>query len=482
MNGFASRLRRLARRAGSDQRGAVALLLGLLIVPLIGAVGLALDFGNIMTVRSKAQMAADAAALQATGVARDLIKSSDGSDTASAAAIADAKTRAKALFDAHAQQAGLKDYTINVTVTRTGQDLAATAAFTVKSNNFLSKYFGYSSFRAVGGATSNASLPSYSDVYLALDISGSMGIAATQDEMTKLYNAKGKRTAGGTQQASCVFGCHTIESGWSESFSTLASRLGIRLRIDVLRDAVVDMIATAQSDADSAPIYRLALYTMGASADASTWSMNALATLSNNFSTLTAAAKTIDIATPPLTAPQKQNSYINEQLNSFLSTVPTSYDGSSQAKSKKYLFIITDGVRDVPSSFGSCTTPPKRDYAGNKNLSSGRCTNAINPAFCKAFRDKGITVGVLYTTYMPIPDNANTAYNKSTNFNVWFGFEVRDNPVPSSTTTMVYDQVPVSLKSCATDGWFFEASDDVGIEAAMAKMFAQTTNAPSLVN
>lgn len=472
----ASSFARFVRSEG----GNVAMLFGLMLLPMLGSVGLAIDFGTILTARNKAQVAADAAALQASGVARDLIKASDGSDAATAAAIAEAKTRAEKLFKAHADQSGLTGYTATIAVTRTAQNIESKATYTVNANTYVAKIFGQSSYSSSGSAVSASSLPRYSDVYLALDVSGSMGIAASQADMTKLYNAKGKRTNGTTQQLSCVFGCHVVESGWSESYSAVAARLGIKLRIDILREAVLTMIATAESDAESAPIYRLALYTLGASADASTWSLGALEKLTNTFSKLKTSAQTIDIATPPTSAPQKQNSYINEQINSLVSAVGNSYDGASQAKSKKYVFLITDGARDVPPSFGSCTTPPanKAPY----NSSSGRCTNAIDPAKCKLLKDKGVTVGVLNTTYIPIPDDANRPYDKTSNRNFWFGFELRDNLVPGSSTTKIYDRIAPALKECASEGWYFEAADGDAIKVAMAKMFSQTTATPSLTN
>ena len=461
-NGVAPASRRaISRPFLRDDRGAVALIFGLMLLPLLGAIGLAIDFGNVMTARTKAQMAADAAALQATGVARDLMKDGDGSTTSTNSAIADAKTRAAALFNAHAQQSNLKTWTVAVTVTRTGQSLTAKVDYSVTSQNAFGKIFGQPQFKATGSATSAASLPSYSDVYLALDVSGSMGIASNNDEMIKLFQAKGKRTDGTKLQTSCVFGCHTVETdkGWSESFSSVASRLNIRLRIDVLRDAVLDMITTAESDADAAPIYRLGIYTLGATADASTWALNQLSGLTNNFNSLRAVAKTIDIATPPLTAPQKQNTYINEQLAYAAPMLPQSYDGSSQAKSKKYIFIITDGARDVPSSFGSCTAI------------DDRCVNSINSSVCKSFKDKGITVAVLYTTYIPVLSDPAIA---SSGLEYWYKRQMVD--------TGAYAKIAPALKDCASPGWFFEASDDEAITKAMADMFAQTTAAPSLVN
>ncbi|MDR4305557.1 hypothetical protein IHQ68_02830 [Chelatococcus sambhunathii] len=452
MNGSVSWLRPLGRRALSDQRGAVALLLGLLLLPLIGALGLAIDFGNIMTVRTKAQMAADAAALQATGVARDLIKSGDGSVTASNAAIADAKTRAKALFDAHARQLGIKDYTVTVTVTRTGQDLSATADFAVRSPNFLSKYFGFSAFRAVGAATSNASLPIYSDVYLALDISQSMGIASTQAGMNTLYNARARKTDGTTAATKCVFGCHTVEGGMAESNSTVAKRYGVQLRIDVLREAVKEMITTASEDSNSAPIYRLALYTMGMNTAYTNSKLIELSAPSDNFTTLSTIANTIDLGPAPGNG--SSDSYINENLKDFAKVVPKSEDGASQDKSKKYAFIITDGVRDIQSS-SQCVK------------SGNRCVSEVSSTSCEDMKKNGVTVGVLYTTYAPInpinPDDKD-----------WYQIQV--------VNTGVAAKIQPALKACASDGWFYEASDAAGIQAAMTKMFAQTTSAPSLVN
>lgn len=475
-------LRAAIRRFPDHQAGNVAMLFGLLLLPMLGAIGLAVDFGSILTARNKGQVAADAAALQASGVARDLIKAGDGSDASTAAAIAEAKLRAEKLFKVHAEQSGLTNYTPTVSIIRTGQKISTTVSFTVDTTTYIAKLFKQSAYSATGSAASSSTLPSYSDVYLALDISGSMGIAASQAEMTKLYNAKGKRTDNKTQATGCVFGCHVIESGWKESFSTVAKNNNVQLRIDVLRDAVQTLITTAENDADSAPIYRIGLYTMGASSDASTWSLNKLYGLSNNFSALHTAAGTIDIATPPASAPQKQNTYINEQLNSLLPTIPASKDGSSQDMSKKYLFIVTDGARDVPSSFGSCTTPVKKNSGPWKDLSSGRCTNAINPSYCKSFKDKGVIVGVLQTTYVPIPNDANKPYDATSNVNQWFGFELRDNLVPSSSTTKIYDRISPALQECASPGWFFEASDGDAIEVAMKKMFDQTTFAPSLTN
>ncbi|MGA0530712.1 TadE/TadG family type IV pilus assembly protein [Hansschlegelia sp. KR7-227] len=445
----------LPRRLASDRRGNVAMMFGLMVLPMLGAVGLAIDFGTIMTARTKAQMAADAAALQASGVVRELIKDSDGSDASTTAAIAEGKRRGDLLFKAHADKASLKDYTIDTVVKRDGQNITATANFTVRTATYLATLFSKESFTAAGDAVSSSSLPAYSDVYFALDISQSMGIAANQSEMIRMYNAEAK-TKTGFQQTKCVFGCHAVEGDYKESFMDTAVRNNITLRIDVLRNATKSIIQTARTDSEAAKIYRIALYTMHMKADGRTPELKAL---SNIESSLTSTANAADRITLGVSKGNDYNdTFIDEQLATLAPIVGKSQDGSSQKKSKKYVFIVTDGVRDVPS--------PRRSPAECKQYSN-RCTGPISTASCQAMRDNDVTVGVLYTTYVPIrPIDPKE--------DDWYQLQV--------VNTGAKEKAPQALQQCASPGWFFEATDDVQLKAAMAKMFEQTTQAPTLTN
>jgi Flp pilus assembly protein TadG len=69
----------LLRRFHRDSSGSVAMMFGLVIVPLAAVVGLAVDFGRAYAVRSQTQSALDAAALAAGRVAQvetDIVKAS----------------------------------------------------------------------------------------------------------------------------------------------------------------------------------------------------------------------------------------------------------------------------------------------------------------------------------------------------------------------------------------------------------------------
>ena len=85
---FAHRLEVLAllQRLRRDQSGNVAMLFGLLVIPLAVSIGLAVDFGRVYNVRSQTQSALDAAALAAGRVAQ--VNKTDIVNKASSAATA----------------------------------------------------------------------------------------------------------------------------------------------------------------------------------------------------------------------------------------------------------------------------------------------------------------------------------------------------------------------------------------------------------
>ena len=433
-----------------DRRGAIAILFGFLAVPLLGTVGLAIDYGQLLSARSLCQTGADAAALYASGVAKTLIQQSDGSAGAVAVAFAEAKSRAEALFNAHLARVTKSALGTTVTLTKKDQGIIAEARFNIVTRTHIGSLFGVAQFRASGTAKSFASMPLYTDLYMALDNSQSMGLAATPADAVNLFNLTFalEKAGGDTTPGGCVFGCHVAQtdSHVPRSYQSVAADAGIKLRIDVLREAVRKTIATAQSDAVAAGTtnYRIALYGMGLSGpNASTYGLTQIAPLSVNWSALQSAAAGITLG--PNNGGGTGDSFLAEPLADLRGRIPASGDGSTQAQARAFLFIITDGLRDVR---GSCW--------------GGHCTAAFDPAACQTYKDANITVGVIYTTYLPILKNPN---------------------IPSSGLLSEYQllvqphaaQIAPNLRACASPGWYAEASDGPSIDAALARMFDQTT-------
>ena len=82
----AMRMAPLLQRLRRDQSGNVAMLFGLLVIPLVAMIGLAVDFGRVYSVTSHTQAALDAAALAAGRTAQ--LNPTNAVTAASAAATA----------------------------------------------------------------------------------------------------------------------------------------------------------------------------------------------------------------------------------------------------------------------------------------------------------------------------------------------------------------------------------------------------------
>jgi hypothetical protein len=71
-------------------------------------------------------------------------------------------------------------------VTKTGVQLTSTVQFSAQVPVTFMKVLGYQSLSISGTSSSSASLPPYLDFYLALDVSGSMGLPSTTGEAGRL--------------------------------------------------------------------------------------------------------------------------------------------------------------------------------------------------------------------------------------------------------------------------------------------------------
>ena len=78
-----------ARRRASEERGAAAVVLALLMVPMLGFAAIAVDIGALYAERARLQVGADAAAI---AVAQDCSRGNCGDMLATAQALIDATT------------------------------------------------------------------------------------------------------------------------------------------------------------------------------------------------------------------------------------------------------------------------------------------------------------------------------------------------------------------------------------------------------
>jgi Flp pilus assembly protein TadG len=438
----------VASRFLSDRSASTSVFLGFAALPAIGLVGMGVDYYSSMTHKTRLEAAADAAAIAAIVTAQNYISTNSSSQVdpyLTNNAIAAGVSQAKKVFPVNAGASfTTASVTPTISMTRTGQSLSATVGYSGAVPASFGKLFGVQQYNVGGHAGSSLTMGSYLDFYLALDMSGSMGLptsTAGQQQLMAIDPDDRSQYPGG-----CQFACHF--SGYQGY--TLAQSKGITLRVDSVGKAVQNLIQTATATETLQNQYRIGIYPFIVNV------MQAAA-LSSNFTT----AKTV--------AGQLGNIYLDNGLSNAttrpmgsggthfenLFTGISNYaqtlgNGSSSTQPKPFLFIVTDGADN------------NQTYNGSSWTGSQPQTPDIS-SYCQMARQRGVTVSILYIPYQPI-------YNPNPNF---AGDE-------DGKVNAVIPSIPATLQSCASPGFFFTANSDADINAAMQAMFAQALQAARL--
>lgn len=425
---------RLLSSFTSDRRGNVAVIFALALLPLLSFVGAALDYSMAARAKAKLTSALDTAVLVATA------KSEITKSTSTA--------QSDALNTFTGQMSALSmsstSVTINVVDSVTTRTASGTATATVTT--YFMGILGYKTLGISASSTAAASLPAYIDFYVLLDNSPSQGLGATTADMTALQNATSD---------SCAFACHDTYTSSSKktlqtsSYYSIAKTLGIKMRIDLVRDATQSLTDTATASQLVSNQYRMAVYTMGS--DCASVGLTTISALSSSLSSVKTAVAGVDLMTIPYT------NYNNDMctdfdgtMSSMNSTIPTPGDGSSSSP-QKWLFFVSDGVADYyyPSTCSKTVI-----------TSSGRCQEPLTTTICNTIRARGVKIAVLYTTYLAITNNS------------WYNTYIA--PFRSSIGT--------TMQTCATSGYYYEVSSDASISDALNALFQKAIAASHLTN
>jgi Flp pilus assembly protein TadG len=201
-----SRTTSLLRRFRSDSRGNIAVIFGMALIPVMAAVGSAVDYSLATRMQAKLQSAADAAAVAAIsqnsrGWNAAMTMTGDGR-------ISVAENDATAVFNGNtsAYSSQLLKVSSTPTVTKTGIKLASSVQFSADVQVVFMKVMGYSKLTVSGSSSASASLPPFLDFYLMLDVSGSMGLPSTDAEQTRLAAVNPDNF--GQYPTGCTLACH----------------------------------------------------------------------------------------------------------------------------------------------------------------------------------------------------------------------------------------------------------------------------------
>ena len=290
-----------------------------------------------------------------------------------------------------------------------------------------------------GDSTAAAATPTYIDFYLLLDNTPSMGLGATTNDINKLIaNTPDK----------CGFACHEVNAAPNDYYG-LAKKLGVQMRIDVVRTATQKLMDTAADTATVPSQFRAAIYTFGASCTA--LGATQVAKLTTSLSTVKSDANNIDLMTIPYQGYNNDQCTDSDQAFKVLGAeMGAGGTGKTSADPQKVLFLVTDGVADMVKPNG-CAKP----------VTGGtRCQQPMDIAQCTAMKKNGVKIAVLYTTYLPLTTNSW--------YNTWIA------PFQS--------EIGKNMEKCASPGLFFEVSPSQGIEEAMIALFKKTVGKARLTS
>jgi hypothetical protein len=198
--------------------------------------------------------------------------------------------------------------------------------------------------------------------------------------------------------------------------------------------------------------FRMAIYDFGGSS--ATIGLRNLFALSSSLSSAATAASAIDL----MSVDGNNDQYTDDMDTPFITAFPAINNviaapgtGTSSAP-LKFLFFVSDGVGDENNS--SCPKPMYNVNWGNK---APRCQTPLDPTLCATLKNRGITIAVLYTTYMPPTDNWYSDWIAPFNIGPY-------GPSPNS-------EIATNMQACASPGYYFEVSPTQGISDAMNALF-----------
>ena len=195
----------LLRRFGRDRRGNVAIIFALSTLPILTAVGCAVDYSLATRLKSKMEAAADAASVGA--IAQSSLGFTAASAMMSDGPVPAGVTDASNIFSANMNGVtGYTNLTVTPTVTKTGTTITSAVNFSANVPTMFLSLIGFPQLTISGSSSSSGSLPLYLDFYLTLDVSGSMGLPSTPAEAVRMQSINPDNYK--QYPTGCTLACH----------------------------------------------------------------------------------------------------------------------------------------------------------------------------------------------------------------------------------------------------------------------------------
>jgi Flp pilus assembly protein TadG len=460
------------------KRGAVSVLFAVSAVPLIGCVGLSIDFSFWNQSNVQLQTAADTASISAVRTATEYYLAGNSQWESIGQTNGDQWFAAQ-LSQLHVAVDENEKVDVQMQDTAQGTLITATVSYTAKMKPFFGGLFGISQY-PFNGTSVAAQTIRYSNVALMLDNSSSMLIGATANDISVMQqytpcslesqNAGQPlsswtgptptciSTLGKPPQAPCGFACHSqpnTGADYAKSYDYYylarnpaarppgAPQTQVKLRFDVVQSAsadIVNQMISYEKTNQLANQFGLTVFTFNNS-------LNKVYPTGAEFSTdlASGAAAITNIMTPQVV--NNGDTDFPDSMNAAAASLAPGGSGA-QSSPQKFVFLVTDGIQDYSSRAPGSTLGPISTQA------------AIDA--CTAMKAKNINVYVLYTEYTPLP------------FNPYYQQNVA-RFVDSGAVTS-------ALQACASSpANYYVATDASQIVVELQKMLANALNSPARI-
>lgn len=427
------RTKALLARLWTNRRGNFAMMTTIASIPVLVSVATAIDVARILEYKTRMANAADAAVLAAIAdgtPAREYAFEMPGLGE-----IPPGEADAANFFTANFVSDDKVSFDhVTSDVRKESDRIVSSLTYRANVSLFFGGLLKLESVPIAGTASAEIQTNAAIDFYMLLDNTPSMGLAATTEGIETLET-----------HLDCAFACHALKA--SDNTYDDAVELGVDLRIDVVREATQNLTNTARTVRTWLNQFRMAVYSFGEHATA--LGLTQVAPLSSDMDQVASATSALKLMTIP------HQNYDKDQQTNFDGTfedinglIPDPGSGLTGDEPQKVLFFVSDGVGDSYKP-GTCTKP----------TTGGRCQEPIDSRICQTIKDRGIKIAVLYTTYLPVPDNS------------WY----------VKWIDPFHDEIAVKMEECATPGLFFEVGPGEGIVEAMDALFMKAVNMLRLV-
>lgn len=443
--------RRLLRHFFRERHGHLGVMTGLMMLPLMAFVGVAVDLSHAYSLRTALREAADTAVLDI--VSNSSLQELYQGNGINPGQLVNLARRAERVFSEQIPD-NVKNQSnhpyAQANVTLSGTTISASLSFTGDMPTSFVHIIGFNTLRITGEAASSSNMSLFTDVHFLFDNSPSMAIAANDAErlrmvqMTKNYEKAMKR---GFNLNGCAFACHDLSANQqtAENYFPLARAAGIKLRIDTMKDAVTQLLDVAAASAGDPDQFRYSVYDLGDSL--TTVNRNGLEIRTRYEKDIAKVKRTVAAIEPMSTPYASFNSKAGSPLDFALAfldyMINTIGNGSTKNNRQQLVIFMTDGVANAMNIQG-CTTP---------TWSNGQqCTAPILYENCNEMKKRGIRIAVLYTVYQPMPSS----------------------PYYVQRVAPFAPQIRPALEACASPGLFRNVDYGESLDDALKALFKRS--------